>query len=229
MNILTRHISSTYDEKLLLQRAIGAVNIATTINNERVEPKHIIVNAISTRERHTTVTPENLTRLWGCGLETSKKMIKQTTQVGVRTALHPLHRRYRVDQAHLNRRRLMSHFYMDTLIAKTKSLKGNKYAQVYTNGRFTQVYPMLDVTGASIGQTLTDFSDDVGIPDKLTCDLHASQAGTKTKFMEEVRRLKINLYNIEKGRHNQNAVIDTEIRELKRRWKTRMMALQVPN
>ena len=38
--------------------------------------------------------------------------------------------------------------------------------------------------------TLTEFSDDVGIPDSLTSDGAPEMVGPKTDFMKEVNRLK---------------------------------------
>ena len=64
------------------------------------------LTAAITGTRHTKVNPENLARLWNIGIETAKRTLQVTTQQGIRTALHPLHRRYRVDHLHLNRRRL---------------------------------------------------------------------------------------------------------------------------
>ena len=75
------------------------------------------------------------------GIETAKKTLNVTTQRGIRHATHPLHRRYRVDNIHLHRKRLNTPFFMDHMVAKVKSLEGNNGLHVYTNGRFTAVYP----------------------------------------------------------------------------------------
>jgi hypothetical protein len=59
-------------------------------------------------------------------------------------------------------------------------MNGNVCTQIYSNGSFTQVYPMENKTGESIGHTLTKFTDNVGIPDKLVMDLDTAQAGKNT-------------------------------------------------
>ena len=54
---------------------------------------------------------------------------------------------------------------MDTVLAKVKSLQGNNCTNIYTQGKFTQVVPMMASRDA--GLSLIDFTDDVGIPDIL--------------------------------------------------------------
>jgi hypothetical protein len=48
-------------------------------------------------------------------------------------------------------------------------------------------------------------------------------------MMKEIRQLRIKLHSAEKGRSIQNHRAETEIRELKRRWKARMVERQVPS
>ncbi len=75
-------------------------------------------------------------------------------------------------------------------------------AQVFTNGVFTTVHP-LDWK-AKVAQALTEFADDVGIPDSLLSDGAKKIVGPRTDFMKEVNRLKIRLRRSEAGRSNQN-------------------------
>ena len=46
---------------------------------------------------------------------------------------------------------------------------------------------------------MTDFMDDVGIPDTVFCNLAPEYVGLCTLFMKEVRWLKIWMRNAEKG------------------------------
>jgi hypothetical protein len=73
-----------------------------------------------------------------------------------------------------------------------------------------------------------NFVDDVGIPNTLICDLATEQVGPHTPMMKEIRRVSIKLHNSEKGRSTQNHRAETEIRELKRRWKAQMIEKNVP-
>ena len=126
--------------------------------------------ALTARDQHSRVTVEEVARKFKCGLETAKKTLKVTTQAGVRQALHPLHRRYQVDHLNLNRRRLNSTFHMDALQSKVKSLNGNLYANLFTNGKYMRVYPTAGKSSREFADSLTDFTDAVGIPDTVFCD-----------------------------------------------------------
>jgi hypothetical protein len=98
--------------------------------------------SVLTSDRHLKVGPEELSRKWNIGLETAKATLGMTTQHGVRTAVHPMSRRLRVDHLHLHRPRLKGTWYLDTLIANVKLLLGNKCAKVFTNGKYTKVVPI---------------------------------------------------------------------------------------
>ncbi len=102
-----------------------------------------------------------------------------------------MHRRYRVDHLHLNRRRLNGDWFTETMFSKVVSIQGKTCAQVFTNGNSTTVHP-LD-SKSKVAQALTEFADDVGIPDSLLSDGAPEVIGPKTDFMKEVNRLKIRL------------------------------------
>jgi hypothetical protein len=202
---------------------IGMVKVATASRGEAN------LSYVGAKDRHSQVNAETVAKRFRCGIETAKKTLKATTQRGVRQAIHPLHRRYRVDHLDLNRKRLNDTFYMDTLFSKVKSLAGFTCAQLITNGTFTRVYPMESKSGANIAAALNEFIDDVGIPDTLICDLASEQIGKHTEVMKIVRRRQIKMRMAEKGRGTtQNHRAETEIREVKTKWKTRMRASQVP-
>jgi hypothetical protein len=190
---LLANISPVYNTRALAALYSSTVRAGTPTGTETGT-----VAATITSDRHTKVTPENLSRIWNVGLDTAKRALQVTTQRGIRTALHPLHRRYRVDHLHLNRRRLNGDWYTDTLFAKVKSLQGNVCAQVYTNGSYTTVHPM--TSKSRVAETLTEFADDTGIPDTLTSDGAPEMVGAKTDFMREVNRLKIRLKRAEVGK-----------------------------
>jgi hypothetical protein len=70
---------------------------------------------IGVRDRHSHVSVKEFARKFNCGIEASRQMLKATTQLGVRHAIHPLHRRYRVDTHNFYRHCLNDVFYTDTL------------------------------------------------------------------------------------------------------------------
>jgi hypothetical protein len=118
---------------------------------------------------------------------------------------------------------------MDTLFSKVKSLNGYTCAQLITNGSFTRVHPMESKASRNIAQVQTELVDDVGIPGTLICDLASEQTGKNTDVLKAIRRFQIRLLPAEKGRRTkQNHRAETEIREVKTKWKVRMRENQVP-
>jgi len=82
---------------------------------------------------------------------------------------------------------------------------------------------------SDIAHALGEFSDDVGIPDTLICDLATEQTGKNNEVAKLIRRLHITLLPAEKGHGTtQNHQAETEIREVKAKWKTRMQEHNIP-
>ena len=90
-HLLLTDISDVYDDRRLAEWQENVSSVQMTA-------------ALTAKDRHLRVTVEEVARKFKCGLEMVKKTLKVTTQAGVRQALHPLHRRYRVDHLNLNRR-----------------------------------------------------------------------------------------------------------------------------
>ena len=177
-------ISSVYNPRDFTERLISAVNIATAYRDDIDAQKEARkLSSIISNDRHSAATPEDLARLWNIGLQTAKDMVRVTTQKGIRTAIHPMTRRVRVDHLHLHRERLRGTWYADTLLSKVKSKNGNTCANVYTQGKFTRVVPMTSRKDA--GKSLVDFTDDVGIPERLITDYATEFTGRHTEFVKE--------------------------------------------
>ena len=214
---------SAFDDHIMITRMVSSVKIATAFREQQS------IAFVGAKDRHSQVNAETLARKFRCGLETAQRTLKTTTQRGVRQSLHPLHRRYRVDHLDLHRKRLQETFYTDTLFSKVKSLAGYTCAQLITNGTFTRVYPMESKASSNIATALNTFFDDVGVPVELICDLASEQTGKNTDVMKLVRRLNIKLHPAEKGRGiTQNSKAESEIREIKTKWKARMREAQIP-
>jgi hypothetical protein len=177
-------LSETLNEKTFCKRLIGSVNVATAYCNdvdEVIEKRK--ESGVLTMDRHSKVGPEELLRKWNIGLQTAKDTLDATTQHGVRMAVHPMSRRLRVDHLHLHRPRLKGMWFLDMMIAKVKSLLGNKCANVFTNGKFTKVVPMTSRKEAA--ESLIDFTDDVGIPEMLMTDGATEFTGRHTDFIKQ--------------------------------------------
>jgi Fe2+ or Zn2+ uptake regulation protein len=154
-------ISEVYDARNFCERLISSVNIATAYRDDLdAWEEQRKVSSITSNDRHSRVTPEEVARKWNIGLETAKNTLRVTTQYGIRTAVHPMTRRLRVDHLHLHRHRLRGTWFADTLLSKVKSKLGNTCANVYTQGKFTRAIPMIsrkDAGKSLILQTMSGF------------------------------------------------------------------------
>jgi hypothetical protein len=93
------------------------------------------VAAIWRSDPHSKITPENLARRWHIGLDAAKQMMKVTTQLGVRSLVHPAQCRFRTAMPHLRYPRLHGTFYGDIMKSEVKSLRSFKYAHLIGNGK----------------------------------------------------------------------------------------------
>ena len=89
----------------------------------------------------------------------------------------------------LRYQRLNTQFYSDTVFATTKSLKGNKCAQVFTAKDFIRVHPM--VSKQECAQALQVFAKDVGIPSDLYTDGAAELTGHTSEWHKLCRELRV--------------------------------------
>lgn len=193
-------------------RCIATVNVS----RESSSAHSRTMAAIQSKGRYPTLTAEDLARKFQIGLETAKDTLKATTLLGVRSAIHPLLRRYKADLVRgIEARRLPGKWYCDMLFSKHKSLRGNTCAMAFTNKSFVSIYPKQSKRLA--GECLDEFADDVGVPANLSFDKASEQVGENTAFMKSIRELKIFWRVIEPYVHKNPA--DNEIRELKKRWK----------
>jgi hypothetical protein len=155
----------------------------------------------------------------------AKATLAVTMQHGVRTVVHPMLRWLRVDHLHLHRPRLKGTWYLDTLIAKVKSLLGNKCANVFANGKYMKVVPVASRKEAE--DSLIDFTDDVGVPETLVMDGATEFTGKHTDFIKQARQMRIKLHTAEQGRKNQNHAVEWEIGFLSKHWKLQMQKKNV--
>ena len=130
-----------------------------------------------------------MSRKWNIGFQTANDMLTAMTQHGVCTAVQPMPRRLRVDHLHLHRPLLHVTWYTDTLLSKVKSIRGNTCANLFTQGRFIKVVPT--IARSDVGQSLVDFTDDVGIPERLVTDGAGEFTGKGKQFVKEARHMRI--------------------------------------
>jgi hypothetical protein len=154
------------------------------------------------KERHSAVTPEDLSERWHISLFAAKETLKRTTKKTVRSAVLPLARRYKADWV-FYQKRLDGDWSTDTLVTRVTSKDGNKYAQVFANkGNFAAIYPM-DSKGKT-GDALRAFCAEFGMLERLTFDGLKEQIKKGTEFMKQIHRNGIDYHVTKPDRHNQN-------------------------
>jgi hypothetical protein len=125
-------------------------------------------------------------------------------------------------------KRLQGKFATDTAYGKVKSLRGNIGSQVYSHKcGFKACYPLQRVDGNAVGDTLTQFISDYGVPERLTFDGASVQTGPKTRFMDAIRRYEIKHHVSGPRRPNENPAEQGK-HELKKRWYRLMLKKKVP-
>ena len=215
-----RQVTSILTNRVTINRVTSTTPRKKSIIADKPKLEDFGKNTL-TKNRHHHISPDTLSRKWGCGLKTAMNTLKGTTQLGIRSAIGPLTRRYRTDLLQLHYKRLNSRFYTDTMFSKVKSIKGNACAQIYTDGEgFVTAYPMESKSMA--GKSLHKLFDDIGIPNKLVYDGAPEQVGKNTAFQKLISKHRIIGHQNEPFTQKYNRAEDS-IRELKRRWRQRII------
>jgi hypothetical protein len=82
-------------------------------------------------------------------------------------------------------KRLNGKFATDTAYGKVKSLRGNIGSQLFSHQcGFKACYPLRKIDGNNVGDALTQFISDYGVPERLVFDGASVQTGPKTRFMD---------------------------------------------
>jgi Reverse transcriptase (RNA-dependent DNA polymerase) len=213
-----------YDRVSISQVMTDRLISQVTVNGER-EQDVPLPKTFTSKERHVGVSAQELSERWFIGLSQAHETIKVTTQNCLRSAVLALSRRYRADRV-FERPLLRGDFYTDTMDGRSKSLSGNKYAQVMANKDFFAVaYPCERKSQA--GEMLRRFIHEYGRPEKLTFDGSLEQNGRKTEFMSNVNKYSIDYHATKPYRPNHNFA-EGVIREVRRKWFRVMVRKNVP-
>jgi hypothetical protein len=92
---------------------------------------------------------------------------------------------------------------------------------------FKVSYPIPKVDGIHVGETLSQFINDYGVPEHLTFDGASVQPGPKTKFMSAMRKYEIKYHVSGPRRPNENPA-EQSIHEVKKHWYRIMLKKKVP-
>jgi hypothetical protein len=159
------------------------------------------------------VTKEILARRWGIGLKAAAATLQSTTQRGMRSFLHPIDRRLSTSQPHLAYPILKRKMYSDTMFSKSKSLRSNTCAQVWTDGMGYSLFYPLKSKSLAWTTVSTMISDINAIPMVVITDGAAEETGGPWK--KEMQHYRIKQQWSEPYSQWQNRA-ESEIRELKR-------------
>jgi hypothetical protein len=144
-----------------------------------LEAKSIIA-ATQTSNRRLGVNAEELGKRWSIGKRVAEDTIKATTQSFIRSAIHPIERRYRTKNSTLRYNHLNSVFRADTMFSNVRSALGNTLAQVFVNDQgFSKVVP--GQLKSEAGYALQELIQDVGIPKGIHTDDAKELTGGKWK------------------------------------------------
>jgi hypothetical protein len=147
----------------------ASLAIALTSLTFSSRPAASLVAGTTSSHRRPDVRPDDLAQKWGIGKVQAANTLKVTTQRGVRSAIHPLHRRFRTKNMQLRYAQLNCRFYSDTFFSEVKSVRGFSCAQVFVDRtEFSVVYPMKRKGEAP--DALRFFIEEVGIPSHLHTD-----------------------------------------------------------
>ena len=219
------HETPIFSIGALSRRLIASVKVRTVAEVGVEMPDLPQAKSFQSKGRHSSVSPADLSERWQIGLEQAKETLKRTTQRLTRSAVMPLARRYRADR-HFQTKRLDGMWASDTMDGRVKSLDGNRYAQVFSNGTyFAEIYPM--ARKADAGIALKTFVLELGVPEELTIDGSLEQNKPGTEFSKCCRRNDIKVTRTEPERPNQNPA-EGVIREVRRRWFRTMIRKRVP-
>jgi hypothetical protein len=97
-----------FDIGNMSKRLIASIKVASPprqISQVKTEAQDLPpIKTFQSKGRHSSVSPEDLSKRWQIGLEQSKETLKRTTQRVIRSAVMPLARRYRADRMFQNKR-----------------------------------------------------------------------------------------------------------------------------
>ena len=102
------------------------------------------ISSISTKKGRPSVSPYDLAKRRGIGLETAKKTLLCTTQRGLHTTPNPLlSQRYRTNDWMFRYKRLSTDIFTDTMLVGIKSHCRNTCMQIYAHrNTWCKAYPI---------------------------------------------------------------------------------------
>ena len=159
-------------EQLFIERLINSVKV----NDKRQ------INKLQSKTRHSKFSTEHVASIFNVGLGTAQSILAATTQEGIRHAVTPLTRRYRIDHIHLHHTYLGGNWTLDHVESAIQSIRGNTGAFAFTNGNLVAIYPTPTKSDQDATESLRRFTEEIGIPANLKCDMASAFVGRHTSF-----------------------------------------------
>ena len=142
-------------------------------------------------ERHTKISAEVISEIFGIGIELSNANLKETLQRDTISDILSISRRYRADRQY-GVNCLKGKYSTNTLWGKSKYLRSNAATEVYIHKcEFITVYHTNKANNKNTGQSLGAFISEYGVPEHMNYDGAAIQVGSKTIFQIHVRKHEI--------------------------------------
>ena len=137
------------------------------------------------------VSAERLAKIWRISEEDAQRTIEQTTQLGKYSDNPTLTREFTTSDRAIRYKRLIDTvFFTDTMhvTGKAKSTRGYTHAQVYVSDKgFIFIYLMKALNQVEYLHALKAFCKEVGVPERLVCDPHATQTSSSVRqYLTEV-------------------------------------------
>ena len=175
-------------------------------------PEPVKVSRVTIEGTKPKITPEQLSKSWGIGLQTAKRTLQVTTQAGLRNIYAPSERKVRLKAPWLKFPSVNTKIYCDALKAQVPSIGKEIGASVFTDGKgFDSFYPFPALS--KYPNSLMSFIHDFGVPKTLITDgASEMQKGVGRQIANEY---KINLKVTVPYSPWQNKA-ETTVRELKR-------------
>lgn len=183
------------------------------------------IGSMKTAQRKGTVSADELSRRWRCGLETAQRTLERTTQRAVRDFSDSRGmRRLKPTAYQLKYPRLRTELYTDIYYGPCVSLEGNKFCQIYASKfQWCRAFPIKDRRDAHLTQD--KLFRTVGLPTAIIPD-YALEL-TQGKFLRNAQRAQVHIHPVEPYMHNLNFA-ETCIREVSRLYHRFMTARAIP-
>jgi hypothetical protein len=203
-------------------RAISSINVEYDYYSDTIMRK---ISTTHTVTKQLFVDGNQLASKWAIGKNVAEMTVKATTQLFIRSALHPIDRRFKTKNTTLRYNHLKCRFTSDTFFANKPSLLNHTCAQLFISdfgyGKFC---PMKLKSEA--GYALQELIQGVGIPEQIHTD--GAREMTMGSWRQTCRDAGIRTSQTEKNSPWQNST-EVEIRELKRHVRRLMGRMNTPH